>query len=101
MKNLLTYCGKDLTMLNDDYTELDLYLEQDQTVYVGDWPIPNTDYLGLEYEGLGIDACSLIRNYDRTISCTSDQKVFAQFKREGQNNLVNAWPDLTSKLRVD
>ena len=41
MKNLLTYCGKDLTMLNDDYTELDLYLEQNQTVDLWVYTEPN------------------------------------------------------------
>lgn len=76
------------------------FLEQGRTIYVDGWPMNNVDYLGLEYEGIGVNACNLIRNYDPSISCASDQKIFAQSRRPGQRNLVDAWPDLTAKLRV-
>ena len=64
-----------------------------------DEPIP-FDYIGLEYNGLDITPCDLIRHYDPTVSCTSDQTIFAQSKVGGESNLVDAWPDLTAKLRI-
>jgi hypothetical protein len=76
------------------------FLEEDQTIYDEDWPITDVDYLGLEYQNLGVTPCDLIRNYDRTVSCTSDQSVFAQSRVGAQSNLVDAWPDLTAKLRI-
>ena len=77
------------------------FLEEDQTVYFDQFAVDNVDYLGLEYRGLGINACDLIRHYDPTISCTSDQTIFAQSRVGVQNNLVDAWPDLTAKLRIE
>lgn len=76
------------------------FLEEEQTIYINGWPMSNVDYLGLEYHGLDMTPCSLIRHYDQTISCTADQTIFAQSRRPGQRNLVDAWPDLTAKLRV-
>ena len=77
------------------------FMEEGQTVYIGGWPISGMDYIGLEYQGLDLTPCDLIRHYDSTISCSSDQVIFAQSRRPGQpTNLVDAWPDLTAKLRV-
>ena len=62
--------------------------------------LPFFDYLGLEYQGLSVEPCDLIRHYDSSVSCSADQTIFAQSRVEGQQNLVDAWPDLTSKLRI-
>ncbi len=67
---------------------------------MGDMPVRDVDYLGLEYNNLGISPCDLIRNYDPSISCTAEQTIFAQSRVGEQLNLVDAWPDLTAKLRI-
>ncbi|MBN2112456.1 hypothetical protein JW707_05150 [Candidatus Woesearchaeota archaeon] len=77
------------------------FMEEGQTVYIGGWPVSGMDYVGLEYQGMDFTPCDLIRHYDSTISCSADQTIFAQSRRPGQpSNLVDAWPDLTAKLRV-
>jgi hypothetical protein len=76
------------------------FLEEGKTVYVDDFPIGDIDYFGFEYEGLGVSPCDLIRHYDRTISCAANQTIFAQARAAGESNLLDAWPDLTAKLRL-
>jgi hypothetical protein len=75
-------------------------MEEGMTVFIDDWPLSPVDYLGLEYHDLDFTPCNLIRHYDPTISCASNQTIFAQSRIGAETNLVDAWLDLTAKLRI-
>ncbi len=83
------------------------FLEEDKTVDIGASRYDNVDYLGVEYKGITISPCELIRHYEEVVAgltevraCDGTTVVFPDFRTGGQAALVDAWPDLTAKLRL-
>jgi hypothetical protein len=83
------------------------FLEEDKTVYIGASRYDNVDYLGVEYKGITISPCDLIRHYEQEVAdlkesraCDGTTVVFPDFRTGEDAALVDAWPDLTAKLRL-
>jgi hypothetical protein len=64
------------------------------------------DYIALKYKGLTVDICALAREFEGQVNCEYDSTnneyllVRAKFVHTGTLTIVDAWKDLTSKLRV-
>ena len=62
------------------------------------------DYIGVSYDGVAFDVCGTVQNYDFLAVCAKEGTEFAivREKLPGQTtNLLNAWQDITSKLRPE
>lgn len=61
------------------------------------------DYVGVKYDGLGFDVCGLVTTYDETASCfKQDSTYYIASQRIGSeiSPVMDAWKDLTAKLRI-
>jgi hypothetical protein len=61
------------------------------------------DYVGVKYDSFSFDVCELVTMYDETASCFKQDSVYyIASQRIGSETslLMNAWKDLTAKLRI-